>query len=402
MKRIIAFLILTTIGVACSPDSNQSGEQVMPRFVIDAIEPDYGIPGTEVVIRGNNFDISNISVVFDQVQVPILSATALEIRVIAPEHKPGDVPVVISSATQSITKYFYFLSSPPQDTEISYPQTEVGKILKSEKSPKIIDVLWDTTYNVTTDVDYYQMKITTDAAENQNIYLIKAVPSKTLGIHVAVPSTTTSTVWKKQTLTQMYNNINTSDNPVYVMINGDFWNTTEPIHPRGPVHSKGKILSTLWDYDSKQSQQGLSFVGIRNDGSMIIAPRSKYEEEKGNLAECTGAGFMFISDGKFSGSNYIARDPRTAIGHTEDNVIWTLTVDGRHGTTGMTYAEMASIFQGLGCVSAVNLDGGGSAQLLVRNPQTEKRTICNWPSDPTEGKGGQERPVINGWAIVKK
>jgi exopolysaccharide biosynthesis protein len=68
----------------------------------------------------------------------------------------------------------------------------------------------------------------------------------------------------------------------------------------------------------------------------------------------------------------------------------------------MTYAEMASIFQGLGCAYAANLDGGGSAQMLIRNPLTGKRQICNWPSDPTEGAGGQERAVINGWTIVKK
>lgn len=68
----------------------------------------------------------------------------------------------------------------------------------------------------------------------------------------------------------------------------------------------------------------------------------------------------------------------------------------------MTYAEMSSIFLALGCESAVNLDGGGSTEMLVRNPKTYKIEICNWPSDPTNGEGGQERPRPNAWAIVKK
>ena len=100
--------------------------------------------------------------------------------------------------------------------------------------------------------------------------------------------------------------------------------------------------------------------------------------------------------------NSSGRDPRTAIGYTSDNIVWMLAVDGRHGTTGMTYAEMASIFKGLGCEAAVNLDGGGSTEMLVRNPETGTIDICNWPSDPTDGEGGQERPRLNAWAVVKK
>jgi exopolysaccharide biosynthesis protein len=79
-----------------------------------------------------------------------------------------------------------------------------------------------------------------------------------------------------------------------------------------------------------------------------------------------------------------------------------LVVDGRHGTLGMTYAEMASIFKAVGCEAAVNLDGGGSAEMIVRNPVTNFIQICNWPSDPTDGAGGEERPRLNAWAIVKK
>ena len=97
-----------------------------------------------------------------------------------------------------------------------------------------------------------------------------------------------------------------------------------------------------------------------------------------------------------------SRDPRTAIGYTSNNIVWMLVVDGRHGTLGMTYSEMAHIFKGLGCVAAVNLDGGGSSEMLVRNPWTELIEICNWPSDPTNGAGGEERPRLNAWAVVKK
>ena len=39
---------------------------------------------------------------------------------------------------------------------------------------------------------------------------------------------------------------------------------------------------------------------------------------------------------------------------------------------------------------------GGSAQMLVRDAATGAYGICNKPSD------GAERPVIDGWAVMKR
>ena len=403
--RLITYLFACLLTASCSPDSLQTGGQAAPRMHLDALVPDYGEPGTEIAIRGNNFptDPSQVKVTFDGIEVQVLSASAIELRVIAPNHDPGDVPVVITSGDLSVKGDFYFLRPTPPGEQPKYPQTDAGKVLKGDLCPKIIEVMWDTTYNVTAGLDYYQMDIKTDAAEKQNIYLLKVDPSQGLDIKVALPSTTTSSTWKKQTLTTMAGKMNTTSKPVYAMINGDFWNMTSPINPRGPVHCGGKVWSSSWDYDAKLSQQALSYVGVTNDGKMTIAPRDSYSSAKSSLKECTGAGVVMILDSKIQNlATMSARDPRTAVGYTDGNIVWMLTVDGRHGTSGMTYAEMASIFHGLGCVAAANLDGGGSAQMLVRNPQTGQRVICNWPSDPNEGKGGQERAVINGWAIVKK
>ena len=60
----------------------------------------------------------------------------------------------------------------------------------------------------------------------------------------------------------------------------------------------------------------------------------------------------------------------------------------------MTYKEMGYIFQTLGCTEAANLDGGGSAQMLIRHPVADVYQIRNRPAD------GTERPVINGWTAI--
>ena len=59
----------------------------------------------------------------------------------------------------------------------------------------------------------------------------------------------------------------------------------------------------------------------------------------------------------------------------------------------MTYDEMGSIFVALGCKKAVNLDGGGSTQMLVRDPQTLATSLVNKPSDQ------KPRAVVNGWTL---
>ena len=58
---------------------------------------------------------------------------------------------------------------------------------------------------------------------------------------------------------------------------------------------------------------------------------------------------------------------RTAVGYREDGSVILLIVDGRISTSqGATTLEMAAIMKGLGCVGALNLDGGGSTGMWVR------------------------------------
>jgi len=78
------------------------------------------------------------------------------------------------------------------------------------------------------------------------------------------------------------------------------------------------------------------------------------------------------------------RHPRTAVGIRKDGTWILLVVDGRQElkSIGMTLEKLAAYLVSLGCVRALNLDGGGSSTLVV-NGRTR-----NFPSDPTG-----ERPV---------
>ncbi len=82
------------------------------------------------------------------------------------------------------------------------------------------------------------------------------------------------------------------------------------------------------------------------------------------------------------------RHPRTAVGFdSRRGRLWMVVVEGRREgvSEGMTLPELAGLFQSLGAVNAINLDGGGSSVMVVRGEAVSR------PSDPA----GQ-RPVVNG------
>lgn len=86
---------------------------------------------------------------------------------------------------------------------------------------------------------------------------------------------------------------------------------------------------------------------------------------------------------KFAGKAVDNREPRTAIGYTSKGELIVFVCEGRSkNAAGLTLPQMAKIMLDLGCIEALNLDGGGSTCLLVNGKQT------NTPSSK-----GEQRPV---------
>jgi len=95
---------------------------------------------------------------------------------------------------------------------------------------------------------------------------------------------------------------------------------------------------------------------------------------------------------KFAGLN-----PRTAVGLDASGTTLTLLiVDGRKPgiANGMTLDELATEMLRLGCKNAINLDGGGSSVIAVRDAATGAMKILNQPTD------GHERAVADALGVV--
>jgi len=124
-----------------------------------------------------------------------------------------------------------------------------------------------------------------------------------------------------------------------------------------------------------------------------------YQISPSDLKECSGGDVVILKSGTviYEAGRFInqrdSNNPRTMFGYTQDRskMIWGL-IDGRSAISdGCTYPEGADVMSLAGCYDAVNVDGGGSAQMFVHD-----LGIVNVPSD------GKERAVSNGFYAVLK
>ena len=86
---------------------------------------------------------------------------------------------------------------------------------------------------------------------------------------------------------------------------------------------------------------------------------------------------------KFGGKEINDKHPRTCMGYTKEGKLIIMVIKGRHpNAAGASLLQEAELLKNLGCIEALNLDGGGSSCMIVNGKETIK------PSD----KEGQ-RPV---------
>jgi len=100
-----------------------------------------------------------------------------------------------------------------------------------------------------------------------------------------------------------------------------------------------------------------------------------------------------LQDGRVLPAPSDIRHPRTAVGITKDGntLVW-LVVDGRQKgfSEGVSEEELAHLLREAGCENGINLDGGGSSSLWIRDP-SGRPGLINRPSDVT---GPRPVPVM--------
>ncbi len=149
----------------------------------------------------------------------------------------------------------------------------------------------------------------------------------------------------------------------------------------GPAVSGGKVWSA--------STNARPCLVVDKNGKVAIR---SLKQPTSDDWEVISGNVMLVRDGKIVPRESKTRHPRTVVGLNKDATkLILLVVDGRKPgvALGMSYDELAVELLRLGCHTALNLDGGGSSVLAVRDPAKEEFKILNAPTD------GRERAVAN-------
>ena len=166
------------------------------------------------------------------------------------------------------------------------------------------------------------------------------------------------------------------------------WASNEPIGNlviNGIVHHQGTSQA--------------SFV-LTNDRKAEI--RGGSEPLRGNEWQATSTFQILVQNGVnvYTTPDHATggRAPRTAIGVKADGSVIMFVVDGRQApySVGMTGYELAQTMIDLGCVNAVNCDGGGTSTFVSERAGSGELKVRNSPSD------GVERPTLGSLMVVSK
>ncbi|MCL1905702.1 MAG: phosphodiester glycosidase family protein [Clostridiales bacterium] len=170
---------------------------------------------------------------------------------------------------------------------------------------------------------------------------------------------------------------------------------------QGPVNiAPGCLVLALGrDSENEVAKAALSAFAVGQQVTINISGNAAWND----IVYAVGAGERLLTNGvvvapEFSVSSTTPNEPRTALGVRTDGSFIMYSVDGRQKgySAGATLYDVAQRLRELGCVEAVNLDGGGSTTLSAAYPGQQGLKTVNRPS------GGSLRTCANYILLVNR
>ena len=126
-------------------------------------------------------------------------------------------------------------------------------------------------------------------------------------------------------------------------------------------------------------------LSLMKPGEVITLTVSSNDESYNDCDYILGAYRPLVENGVVTAEPDSGRAPRTAVGIKADGTAVFYTVDGRQTdySIGLTLRELGERFRSIGCVTAVELDGGASTDMTARLPGDTFLTRLGRPSDGT-------------------
>ena len=272
-------------------------------------------------------------------------------------------------------------------------KTELGQKIIAGRDGYVGQYFSDSTYTLAPGVQALEMKILSSTGLAVKMFVLEVDLKEA---HLTMKASSPNEEGKlktKQQMTLQALAYDKSGSRVLAAVNGDFFakdGTPQGIYYRNGTCLKGTMTDNV-----------CTFFAITKNKRAIIGSYDEYDSYKENIQEAVGGRVRLMTNGNVLPQTVTALEPRTAIGVTDDNVVYILVADGRNFwySNGMRYAEMGAVMKALGAKNAINLDGGGSSTFIIRKIagfEDGRFAIRNWPYD----NGGVEREVANGLLVV--
>ena len=174
-----------------------------------------------------------------------------------------------------------------------------------------------------------------------------------------------------------------------IIYTGD-WGKISPQTPTYGIQAviqNGKLIKTSYE-QCEIPEDGFVIVGPESKIKLFLGAKNfnldvKMSPDWNGVNHILSGGPYLVKDGEIfvdmtaeKLASVGGRNPRTAIGYTKDNHLIMLTADGREGASiGLTLNELAELMKQLGCVNAMNLDGGGSTVMYVNGQVVNKPAV---------------------------
>ena len=180
---------------------------------------------------------------------------------------------------------------------------------------------------------------------------------------------------------------------VIAAVNGDFFAIDSTFAPSGITIKNGQLLTVIWP--------SWPFTGVTKDGKFIIETTTPRNYDVSNLQNAIAGRNILVRDGEvyvtaLGAGKGTEPHPRTMAGLKKDGSLILAVIDGRRSSwsNGATLQTAGHFMHSLGCVTAINHDGGGSSTMILRRYNNYE--VVNRPSD------GGLRDVYGSIQIVRK
>lgn len=348
----------------------------------------------------------------------------------------------VPSVVLEVGKTYHFRAYAVTASKVRYSEDVTASLAPQ---PEDITFGWTeiTPSGYPNEVKAYKTSSTLDGSPINAWYVIADISTGKVGLRAEAPGgvQTLETQWSSDCLAMINAGYFYNSAPVGLcVINGSVKSTIASV--RGTLRSDDSY-SVAAEYNTMYNVTRGAF-GITADGqaravfnnntSYFDAPLPNYigEQKYGDPAKAwadhkiswspkyaIGAGPMLVYGGKvlpeltesergaefFINNNELipydiynkgVSPDRTAIGKTADGKIIFFVCDGRiKSSDGATIDELARIMKGLGCVEAVNMDGGGSTAMLLTTGR-----VNSLESNMNGGTENRKVPTV--WCFYKK